>query len=106
MGYDIRFNLLLALVITGTSLVSAQENPKNKGGSISGRVTIANKGVTGVTVAITMSGDALSGTGLQYKAITDEEGRFRISNLPPRSYFVWPLVPAFVVAEATGVYRQ
>jgi hypothetical protein len=51
-----------------------------------------------------MTGDALSNSGLQFKAITDDEGRFRISNLPPRAYFVWPLVPAFVVAEATGIY--
>ncbi len=99
-----RFELLIAIVLTCTGVLSAQENPKSKGGSISGRVTIGNKGVAGVTVAITMSGDALSGSGLQFKAITDDEGRFRLSNLPAREYFVWPFVPAFVVAEATGIY--
>ena len=99
-----RVKLLIALVLTCSGIVSAQDNAKSKGGSISGKVTIANKGVAGVTVAVTMSGDALSGSGLQFKAVTDDEGRFRISNLPPRAYFVWPLVPAFVVSEATGVY--
>lgn len=99
-----RVNLLIALVLTCAGVLAAQETQKNKGGSITGRVTFANKGVAGVTVAITMTGDALSNSGLQFKAITDDEGRFRISNLPPRAYFVWPLVPAFVVAEATGIY--
>jgi hypothetical protein len=104
MRSGVRFNLLIALVLTCAGLLSAQENPKPKGGSITGRVTFANKGVAGVTVAITMSGDALSGSGLQFKAITDEDGRFKLSNLAPRTYYVWPFAPAFVVAEATGIY--
>jgi hypothetical protein len=51
-----------------------------------------------------MSGDALSGTGLTMKVVTDEEGRFQISNLSAGSYYLWPFAPAFVVAEATGIY--
>jgi hypothetical protein len=105
MRSRIRFNLLIVLVFTSICVLSAQENA-NKGGSIIGSVTMANKGVSGVTVTITMSGDALSGSGLTMKAITDDEGRFRISNLTPGTYFVWPFLPAFVLAEATGVYPQ
>ena len=67
---------------------------------------MANKGVAGVTVTITMSGDALSGLGRHLNAITNEEGRFQVTNLPARTYYVWPFVPAFVVAEATGAYPQ
>ena len=102
MRFSTRIALLIALLLTCIA-ASAQDNP-NKGGSITGRVTLANKGVAGVTVAITMSGDALSGSGLTLSAITDDEGRYRLANLPPRIYFVWPFVPAFVVAEATGIY--
>jgi hypothetical protein len=55
----IRFTLLIALVLAFISVLSAQENPNTKGGSITGRVTLANKGMAGVTVTISMSGDAL-----------------------------------------------
>src|SRR5688572_14785432 len=101
-----QFTLLIALILSCISLLSAQENPTNKGGSITGRVTMANKGVAGVMVTITMSGDALAGSGLKLSALTDDEGRFRLTNLAPRTYFVWPFVPSFVVSEATGIYPQ
>jgi len=104
MNFPTRFTLFIALLFISLTVVSAQDNPNTKTGSITGRVTFASKGVAGVTVTITMSGDALSGSGLKLSTITDEEGQFRLSNLSPRTYFVWPFVPAFVVAEATGVY--
>jgi len=102
MSSAIRSSLLIAFLLSCLALVSAQESPK--GGTIAGRVTVANKGVPGVKVTISMSGDALSGAGLKLSAVTDDEGRFRISNLRPATYFVWPFVPAFVVAEASGVH--
>ena len=104
MRLSIRFALLITLLLTCIGVLSAQENPNNKSGSITGRVTLANKGVVGVTVTVTMSGDALSGSGLTLSAKTDEDGRYRLSDLPPRTYYVWPFVPAFVVAEATGIH--
>jgi len=105
MRSRIQFNLLIVLVFAALGVLSAQENP-NKGGSITGRVTMANKGVAGVTVTITMSGDAFANSGLTLKAITDDEGRYRISNLTPGTYYVWPFLPAFVLAEATDVYPK
>ena len=106
MRSSTRFSLLIALCLACAGVLSAQENPNSKGGSISGRVTMANKGVAGVSVTITMSGDALSGSGLQLSASTDDEGKFRLSNLPARTYYVWPFVPAFVITEATSVYPR
>ena len=101
---------LLALVIfigsTCAPIGKGQDPTKNKGGGITGRVTAANKAVSGVVVTVSMSGDAFAGIGLTLKAVTDDEGRFRISNLSAGTYYVWPFVPAFVVAEATGVYPQ
>ena len=101
-----RFVLFTALSLAGAALVQSQDTVKNKGGSITGRVTIAGKAVAGANVTVSTGADALSGSGLTLKAATDDEGRYRISNLPAGPYYVWPFVPAYVVNEGTGVYPQ
>jgi hypothetical protein len=54
MNRSIRLTLLIALLLTFITAVSPQENANSKGGSITGRVMLASKGVAGVTVTITM----------------------------------------------------
>lgn len=98
---------VLAIIIVAclhcVGAVRAQQVTKPDG-SISGRVIYANKGVAGATVSISKSGDAISGRGLTLKSTTDEDGRFRISNLSAGTYYVWPFVPPLVISEATGLY--
>jgi hypothetical protein len=99
-----RSALIIALSFTCASFVQSQDNNKPKGGSIAGRVTAAGKGMAGVAVTVTWNTEALTGGGLTAKAITDDDGQFRISNLQAGTYYVWPFIPAFVIAEGTGVF--
>ena len=99
MSHLTRLVLVIALGSVCAPIAKSQDPNKNKGGAITGRVTAANKAVAGVVVTVSFSGDALAGVGLTLKAVTDDEGHFRISNLPTGTYYVWPFVPAFVVAD-------
>jgi hypothetical protein len=100
---SVTISTLIALSLTCVSIGKTQDNLRTKRGAITGRVMATNTGVAGVTVSISTGNDALSGEGLTLKCVTDDEGRFRISNLPGGTYYVWPFVPASVVAEATGI---
>jgi len=100
-----RFALIIAVIFTCVPLVQSQDNAKPKG-SIAGHVTAAGKGIAGVTVTVTWNTEALRGGGLTVKTTTDAEGQFSVANLRAGTYYVWPFIPAFVIAEAGGSFPQ
>ena len=95
--------VVIVACLSCVGAVRAQQVTK-PGGSISGRVIYASKGVAGATISISKRGDAVYGRGLTLKSTTDEDGRFRLSNLAAGTYYVWPFVPSLVISEATGSY--
>ena len=100
-----RFALIIAVIFACAPLVQSQDNAKPKG-SIAGHVTAAGKGIAGVTVTVTWNTEALRGGGLTVKTTTDAEGQFSVANLRAGTYYVWPFIPAFVIAEAGGSFPQ
>jgi 5-hydroxyisourate hydrolase-like protein (transthyretin family) len=103
MSFSARY--LLTIVIAISSLPAslfAQSTPKQTTktarGSISGRVTIKEKGAAGVVVVLRKTEGAMPFEPVQH-ATTDQDGYYRVSNVPAGSYDVSPGAPAYVAAD-------
>src|SRR5258705_1202319 len=80
----------------------AAKSPRN---TVSGRVTIKGKGAPGVAVGVRKS-DYTSPFEPVFKGVTDQDGFYRISNVPPGSYDVGPSALGLVSAEANGARKN
>jgi protocatechuate 3,4-dioxygenase beta subunit len=89
---------LLSLVVPLSAQTTTQQTSKMPRGTVSGRVTIKEKGAPGVAVGLRKS-DIPSPFEPYQKATTDPEGYYRISNVAAGSYEIAPSAPAFVVAD-------
>ena len=69
--------------------------------SVSGRVTIKEKGAGGVLVGLRKTEFQFPTESYQ-RATTDPDGFYRITNIPPGNYEVLPSAPAFVAATGTA----
>src|SRR5262249_38366791 len=87
----------ILILLAAVSLAHAQ---KDQPASISGKVTLKNKGVAGVVVIAVVTNYSGGGQGPRYRGTTDAEGNYRIENIATGSYQVTPMVRAFVVARA------
>ena len=93
----------LVILCTPLSDVKAQNiaDKKTATASISGTVTIKDKGRAGITIAVRNANGANSHSAI-YQVKTDQEGHYRISNVAAGSYDVSPNAPGFVVSMRSG----
>jgi len=103
MSFSARYlpAILLTILSLPTSLWAQgapKEVTKTPRGSISGRVTLKEKGVFGVAVALRKFEPPNAYERIP-RAITDQDGFYRIANVAPGNYEVSPSVPAFVPAD-------
>jgi len=103
MRFSARYlcTVLLTMLSLPTLLAAqstTQQTAKTPRGSVSGRVTIKDKGVGGVLVGLRKADFQLPSEPYQ-RATTDLDGYYRISNVPPGNYEVLPSAPAFVSAK-------
>ena len=94
--------VLLTLLCLPVSLRAQSETKtpvKTPRGSVSGRVTIKDKPAIGITVGLrpTMN---IFGTEKSYRALTDQEGAYRITNVPAGTYNIMIAAPAYVTPDA------
>lgn len=85
------------------SVANGQASPQNKlskkaTGSISGRITIKGKGKGGIVVGL-RTGDFGPQMGPLFKAVTDQDGIYRITEVPAGNYQVAPVAPALVATD-------
>lgn len=106
MGRLIRYAILFALGLScagfcpiANSLTSLQKKTSKKPtGSISGHITLKGKGKAGIAVVLG-SGDSGPQQGPLSKGITDQDGNYRITDLPAGNYQLAPIAPALVVSD-------
>jgi len=85
---------VVAFVLLICGAVAAQE--KTATASISGKVTVKNKGVAGV--AVFAHEQNISGRS-SYRGTTDQTGIYRITNLPAGTYVISPVAPSLALED-------
>jgi hypothetical protein len=94
--YAVNLALIFSWAVFPTAANSQTTTPKNAvTNSVSGRVTIHGKGAAGIIVSIRNSGFSPQ-PGPALKATTDQNGNYRINDIPAGSYQVSPIAPAHV----------
>jgi hypothetical protein len=70
-------------------------------GTVSGRITIKDKGAPGVAVGLRKSDPSMPNQSY-LRGTTDQDGFYRITDVPPGSYDVTPSAPAFILVDASN----
>ena len=88
---------ILSLAVNVCAQTTTSQTTKTPRGSISGRVTIKDKGAAGVSIGLRK--DGINPFEPYTKIVTDHDGYYRINNLSASAYEVYPSAPAFVIAD-------
>jgi hypothetical protein len=89
--------LLLSSVATAPSQSVVDKTATS---TISGKVTVGGKGLQGVVVGLIIADQPNANSrSTRFRAVTDEDGNYRIIKVPPGTYEVTPASPAYAVAE-------
>ena len=92
------FVLLLLIPVISARSQSAVD--KTATSTISGKVTVGGKGLSGVVVGLVISDQYQSNVRpTRFRSTTDEEGNYRITNVLPGTYDVISASPSYVATE-------
>lgn len=91
---------IFLLLIPVVSVRSQGVVDKASNSTISGKVTVGGKGLQGIVVALAISDQYRSNfRPTRFRSITDVDGNYRITNVPPGSYDVIAASPTYVPTE-------
>lgn len=90
----------LLLVIAGTAIICFGQTPaKEATASVAGHVTLSGKAASGITVVASLSTSFFDNKTVA-KAVTDEDGNYKLTGLPAGKFGIFPLAKAYVKVGA------
>lgn len=87
--------LIFSLVVCASSQTNSE---KSATASVSGKVTVKNKGVAGIVLVAEEQNFSASITPT-YRGVTDEAGNFRITNLAAGTYLIRPIATSLAFED-------
>ena len=105
MDLAIRFRLFVATAVCllFTQILFAQTSSEKRPlATVSGTVTIKGKPTAGVTVGLRRN-EAVPTTAVYGRGLTDQDGRYRITNVAAGTYEVIAAAPSYIFADVPSV---
>jgi protocatechuate 3,4-dioxygenase beta subunit len=96
--------ILAVAILCSRSIVCGQTSDvkPTPTGSISGRVTLNGSAIEGIPV-LAVSGQTINRRDAAARALTDSEGRYRLSELLPGQYQIWAVTPGLIAEPGSDL---
>src|ERR1051325_336168 len=97
--------VMILLSVSSAAQTADSSKSSKLAGSISGKVTIKGKWMSGITVGLRRS-EMFNPSELAQRAVTDQDGNYKITNIAAGSYQVVPSAPAYVLTDTNTRARS
>ena len=97
--------VMILLSVSSAAQTADSSKSSKLAGSISGKVTIKGKGISGITVGLRRS-EMFNPSELAQRAVTDQDGNYKITNIAAGSYQLVPSSPAYVLTDTNTRARS
>src|SRR5437762_9832219 len=95
----------ILLILVNVNYVRSQSGAeKGQAATISGKVTIKGKGTSRVMVGLLRVEPSVV-HATRFRRITDDEGNYRITNVPPGKYQVTVAAPGFISSTESNTEK-
>ena len=89
-----------------TQILFAQTTTKRPPATVSGTVTIKGKPTAGITVGLRRTGNGTPNNEIVARGVTDQDGRYRITNVAEGTYETIPAAWSYILADVQGSPRS